>query len=73
MTQARRLDENARVVLSVNDSQAAQPRESRLVVRGNRVPVEDSGPETGDRRWMTRVKDNIVKSGHSPIMRPAAG
>jgi hypothetical protein len=70
----RRLDQDVRVVLRVEDALAAQPGELRLIVRSNLVTVEDGGPEPGDRRGMAAIKYDIVKTSHGHIMlqpRPA--
>jgi hypothetical protein len=69
------LDQDARVVLRVEDALSAQARELRLIVRSDLVIVEDGGPEPRDRRGMAAIKDNIVKASHGHIMpqpRPAA-
>jgi hypothetical protein len=61
---ARRLDKDARVVLGIKDPDTAQAGELGLIVRSNFMTVEGGGPETSDRRGMTAIEYDIVKSGH---------
>jgi hypothetical protein len=70
---ARRLDQDTRVVLGVEDARAAQPGELRIIVRSDLVTVEDRGPEPGDRRGMVAIEDNIVKASHGRIMAQSSG